>query len=84
MTLESYISQIVSIRSVNISIKKVKGGDPTEAHPVKNLTSGSSHFGTVEINPTSIHEDAGSIPGLDHWSGILHCHELWCRSQMWL
>ena len=24
----------------------------------------SSHCGTVEMNPTSIHEDVGSIPGL--------------------
>ena len=28
---------------------------------------GSSHHGTV--NPTSIHEDVGSVPGLDHWVG---------------
>ena len=35
----------------------------------------SSHCGSVEMNPSSIHEDAGSISGL---------HELWCRSQMWL
>ena len=34
-------------------------------------------------NPTSIHEDVGSIPGLDR-SGIWRCHELWCRSQTWL
>ena len=29
--------------------------------------SGSSHWGTAQNNPTSIHEDAGSIPGLTPW-----------------
>ena len=28
---------------------------------------GSSHRGPVEMNLTSIHEDAGLIPGLDQW-----------------
>ena len=32
-------------------------------------------------NLTSIHEEAGSIPGL---RGIWHFHELWCRSQIQL
>ena len=27
----------------------------------------SSCCGTAETNPTSIHENAGSIPGLDPW-----------------
>ena len=36
------------------------------------------------MNPTSIHEDTDSIPGLTQLSGlkIWHCCELWCRSQM--
>ena len=45
----------------------------------------SSHCGTAEMNPTSIYEEADSIPGLTQYgSGIQHCSEPWCRSQTWL
>ena len=51
--------------------------------PLKTI-QGSSHCGTEETNPTSIHEDTTSILGLSHWLRIQCCRELWCRSQTWL
>ena len=36
------------------------------------------------MNPTSIHEDVGSIPGLAQGLRIQHCCELWCSLQMCL
>ena len=33
----------------------------------KRLWYRSSHCGSAEVNLTSIHEDAGSIPGLTWW-----------------
>ena len=36
------------------------------------------------MNPTSIHEDEGSVFGLDRWVKDLVLLWLWCRSQAWL
>ena len=35
----------------------------------KNIYLWSSRCGTAEMNPISIHEDVGSIPGLAQWIG---------------
>ena len=40
---------------------------------------GSSRCGAEEMNPPSIHEDAGSIPGLNQWISNLVLLWLWCR-----
>ena len=46
---------------------------------IKILKARSSRCGTVETNLTSIHEDAGLIPGLTHQDKDLALLWLWCR-----
>ena len=45
---------------------------------------GSSCFGAVETNPTSIQEDVGSILDLAQWISSPVLLELWCRLPMQL
>ena len=40
-----------------------------------------SHDAAGEMNPTSIYEDVGSIPGLAQW--VKDLARPWCRSQTW-
>ena len=35
----------------------------------QDCKTGSSHSGSAETNPISVHEDAVSIPGLTQWVG---------------
>ena len=45
---------------------------------------GSSHCGSAVMNTTSIHEEAGLIPGPAQWVKDYGCYELLCRLQTWL
>ena len=52
---------------------------------VNNDNTGSSHHGSVIMNPTGILEDTGLISlALLSGLGIQSCCELWCRLQTWL
>ena len=53
---------------------------------VENESLGSSHCGSVEMNLTSIHEDAVSIPGLTQWvkDPVLSRAVVWVEDVAWI
>ena len=58
--------------SLLIREKKIKPAmryrlPPVRMAIIKKTTNRSSHYGSVVMNPASIHEDAGSISGLAQW-----------------
>ena len=62
-----------------ILVKVFLPGGPNASPKKKDI--GSSYCGSSVTNSTSIHEDAGLIPGFTHWLRNWCCCELWCRSQ---
>ena len=57
-------SQHINANYMKIKEKPIVKNTITE---VKNSLERSSHCGSVVTNPTSIHEDLDSIPGLVQW-----------------
>ena len=53
------------------SVKEQIGGRDIAKGLREFRMTGSSRCGAVEVNLTSTHEDAGSIPDLTQWAGDL-------------
>ena len=51
---------------------------------IRNRSTGAPVVAQWVRNPASIHEDAGSVPGLTQWLRICRCHKPWRRSWMQL
>ena len=51
----------------NLSAAVVTGKE-TASLPVPRLALGSFRHGSAVTNPISIHEDVGSVPGLNQWA----------------
>ena len=62
----------------------ITGRVPSKKDILKLCVQESSRLSSAEMNPTSIPEDAGSIPVLAQWVKDPACREPWCGSQIWL
>ena len=69
----SFLICLMGYPSISVSWGSTKIWVPAVAQWAKNPTSGSSCCGSVVTNPTSIHEDEGSILGLLSGLGIRCC-----------
>ena len=89
-SLWTITSQVLTIDSEEASQSHLFPGSPIflklgffslelEKGTIKSLNQ-SSHYGSMVMNPTSIHGDAGSIPSLAQGVKDLELSELWSRS----
>ena len=54
---------------MSIGFQKLKMMGKTEGKRNSMSKSGEFLLGAAEMNPTSIHENVGSIPGIAQWVG---------------
>ena len=62
----SMADEWIGSQCVFFLVKKPTWGSKMSKNVQKRATW-SSCYGSAVMNPTSIHEDVGSIPGLDQW-----------------
>ena len=60
-------------------MSKVRDISPWVLKGIEKASLGSSHYGSVVMNLTSILEDMDLIPGLTQWVKDLALLWLWCR-----
>ena len=80
MLLKSNSDWLCLFVIITLKIRGVFDFVTPETQNNKTYGDRSSHCGSLETSPTSVHGDVCLIPGPAQLSGlgIWHCHELWC------